>query len=220
MKYNQAMFRPSILLFGLFCSLFLTSCANQGKSPVPTQANPTPTLVQSAVTLTNVPLPTATPSLPPTPSFTPLPSATLTMAPSATTVSTQTALPPTPTITKTKSLPFSAQVLRVWSYQNKKEYVSNEGFLLAVYLKNTGTESWGPGYQLRYTGQTNDGFITVQPVVDLTVIVPPGGKVEFDMWAFASETLGPDTWFFSLFDEKGKIIPGSQADFSLIAIHN
>jgi Ig-like domain from next to BRCA1 gene len=99
-------------------------------------------------------------------------------------------------------------------------FIANERFTLAIYLKNTGTITWQPGYQLKFTQLTNGGDITVQPQADLTVPVAPGGKVEFDLWAFGSETLGDHTWFFELFTDNGKAVPGSNCSFTFTMIHN
>ena len=87
-------------------------------------------------------------------------------------------------------------------------------------MKNTGTIAWEPGYQLRFVRLTNGGDITVQPKADLTTEVKPGGKVEFDLWAFGSETLGDHTWYFDLFTPGGEKVPGSDATYTFTMIHN
>ncbi len=114
----------------------------------------------------------------------------------------------------------SAKVLRVWSFSNTTVYIANVGFTLAIYMQNTGSRTWTPGYQLRFVGLTNGGDVTVQPSQDLTVEVKPGGKVEFDLWAFGSEMLGEHTWYFQLFTADGKKVPGSQCSFTFTMIHN
>jgi hypothetical protein len=154
-------------------------------------------------------LPTATPTQAPT--ATPIPTATETLASTASETASPvpTAIPPA----------LSADVLKIWSYANTTVYIANHGFTLAIYMKNTGTITWKPGYQLRFTGLTNGGDVTVQPVQDLTVEVKPGGKVEFDLWAFGSETLGDHTWYFQLFTADGKKVPGSQCSFTFTMIH-
>ena len=228
MKNPIAIIHRSILLMSLCSGLFLAGCSSQATLPTATLVIPTNTLIPPTPTMTDTALPSATSTLQPTSTFTPLPSATFTLLPSATftlvptatTVPTSTRKPPTATKVPTSPLPLSAQVLKVWTYQNKNTFIANEGFLLAVYMKNTGKSTWDLGFQLRYTGQTDGGDITVQPVVNIPKEVKPGDKVEFDMWAFGSEKLGPNTMFFSLFDGNNKVVPGSQAEYSYTALHN
>jgi hypothetical protein len=146
---------------------------------------------------------TVTPTLP-APSLTPLPP---TLTPTVT---------PTPTST---SPALAAQVLKVWTYPSTKtEYHGNEGFGIAIYMKNTGSTAWEPGFQLKLTAHTGPGEITVQTVADLTVIVPPGGKVEFDLWGFGSEHPGQHTYTFKLFTNYGNPVYGSDALFAFTAI--
>jgi len=89
---------------------------------------------------------------------------------------------------------------------------------LAIYLKNTGTQTWEPGYKLKLVKHVGVGEVTVQPEMDLTVEVPSGGKVEFDLWAFGSEHYGLHTWYFQLYSQYGEPIAGSQATYSFTAI--
>ena len=207
-------------------SFVLASCsgpASLSATPAPTQvvptlaASPTNTPFSPA---TQVPPPTTTATSLPTVTQAPSPTATSTSLPTATLVPSETPVPATPTRVNTQPPPLSAQVLKVWTYSNQTVFIANQGFSLAIYLKNTGNITWQPGYQLKFTGLTNGGDITVQPQQDLTVAVAPGGKIEFDLWAFGSETLGDHTWFFELFTDTGKAVPGSGCSFTFTMIHN
>jgi hypothetical protein len=217
MKINLNSFFEKMLILVLLSST-LAACSSAVLTPVATQtAEPTSTSTVAA-TPTNQPTVPVTPSLAATATLspiataTPVPTATETLIPTA----TQTASP-TPTATPP---PLAAEVLKVWSFSDNTVYIANVGFTLGIYMKNTGAITWEPGYQLRFVGLTNGGDITVQPVADLTVEVRPGGKVEFDLWAFGSETLGEHTWYFQLFTANGKKVPGSECSFTFTMIHN
>ncbi len=150
------------------------------------------------------------------------PSATPTQAPSAT--PTATPLPPTltPTVTLTPTptqFPVSAELLGVWTYPSSKtQYSANEGFGIAIYLKNTGTEAWVPGYQLKLVSHVGPEEVTVQQSINLTVTVLPGGKVEFDLWGFGSEHAGKHTYTFKLYSNWGIAVMGGVAVFTYTAI--
>jgi len=203
-----------MLIMAVVASL-LAGCSGVAATLVATQP-PAVTVV-----LTLPASPTSQPTLPatstpaPAPTSTLFPTATETLAPTPT--QTASVARPHPTAIKP---PLSANVLKVWSYSNTTVYIANVGFTLAIYMQNTGTNPWEPGYQLRFTGLTNGGDVTVQPEQDLTLEVKPGGKVEFDLWAFGSETLGDHTWYFQLFTNEGKEVPGSECSFTFTMIHN
>ena len=145
--------------------------------------------------------------------------------PSATPVPpTNTPLPPTdtptptiePTITVTEAPALSAQFLYAVTYpENKRVYVPNEEFGLALGFQNTGTITWPPGCLIRITGF--QGEITVQQDGSLSVGVEPGKKGEFNLWAYGSETLGPHTWYFQIYTPNGVPIPGGVGSFSYVS---
>ncbi len=154
------------------------------------------------------------PSPTPPPTSTPLPTATATLEPTATPAVTNTpAMTDTPVPTDTPVVMVSAQVLYTTTYpENRREYVPNELFSLAVGVKNTGTIPWGPGYTMKLV--SFEGEVTCAPEVVLGKGVDPGAKAEFDFWAFGSETLGKHVWNFQLYNAAGGAIPGGYASFS------
>ena len=204
------------ILIVLVCSA-LAGCATV--TPIP----PTPAPTQDPATLVAIMVstiyadmtaqallnPSATPS--PQPTATPLPPTATPLPPTLT---------PTASLTPTPTPPeLSAETLNVWTYPSAKtEYQGNEGFGLAIYLKNTGTAAWEPGYQLRLTGHSGDGEVTVQATANLTKTIYPNGKVEFDLWAFGSEHPGKHTFTFQLFTSYGKPVAGSQVTYTYTAI--
>ena len=96
--------------------------------------------------------------------------------------------------------------------------MGNEGFGLAIYLKNTGSLAWDTGYQLRLTGHVGPGEVTMQTSDALDETVVTGGKVEFDLWAFGSEHPGQHTYTFQLFSSSGEPVPGSKVSYTFTAI--
>ncbi len=156
---------------------------------------------------------------PPESTPTPVPSASATLAlPSATPI--LPTLTPTLTLTPTATQPpVSAELLGVWTYPSSKtDYSGNEGFGIAISLKNTGSEAWLPGYQLKLVSHIGPEEVTVQSSANLAVAVPPGGKVEFDLWAFGSEHPGKHTYTFKLFSNYGIAVAGGVATFTYTAI--
>jgi hypothetical protein len=196
----------------ILVSSFLGGCSTPTAAPLPTQ-DPA-TLVAAAVNtlsaqMTEVALrnPTATT----VPTNTPLP--------------TQTPIPPTPTPAQPTLTPtaiattapaISAKFLSAGTFPvNKFEYKPNEKFGLAVRYLNTGTTAWQPGYLLKLVNF--QGEITVQTELELGQAIDPGKPVEFDLWAFGSETLGRHIWYFQLFTPQGVAVPGGSAVFSYTA---
>ncbi len=201
----------AVLLYGL------VGCSTATPSPaVPTQD---PTAIMQSALQTAVadvteearknPSPTPTQTETALPTQTPLPSPTATEAPTATPSITDT---PTPTNTPT-ALPLSARALYTTTFpENKREYVPNEKFSLAIGFQNTGSVSWGGGYYVKMVGF--EGEATVQQEVSTDKNVAPGGKIEFDLWAYGSETLGKHVWYFQLFTGSGVPVTGGYASFS------
>jgi len=151
-------------------------------------ANPTATPVPP----TETPQPTETP-VPPTPTSS-TPEATATSAP-------------------TQAPAVSAQALYTATFpDNKKEYIPNEDFSLALGFKNTGSVNWDPGTKIKLVGFK--GEVTCQPEQELSKGVEPGAKIEFDLWAFGSETLGEHIWYFQLYNAQGIAIPGGYISFT------
>ncbi len=107
----------------------------------------------------------------------------------------------------------------MWTYPSSKtEYRGNEGFSIAIYLRNTGSKAWEPGYQLKLVRHIGPEEVTVQSSAKLKVTVPPAGAVEFDLWAFGSETPGKQTYIFKLFTVYGFPVTGSEASISFTSI--
>lgn len=204
-----SLYRFAILV--LLQSALLVSCS---PTPVPTLA-PTQdpaTLVAVAVRTISAqytaealahPSATAvipTPSL--TPTETPVPATSTPVAPTA-----------TPEATATTQPAVSAQALYTTTTpENKREYIPNEKFTLALGFKNTGTVAWAAGSKVKLVSYK--GEVTVNPEVTTDKAVAPGDKVEFDLWAFGSETLGQHTWYFQLYSSQGVPVPGGAIAFS------
>ena len=167
------------------------------------------------------------------PSATPLPSAT--MLPTATPLPTSTPLPtatpepsatPTPAATNTPeqtatftTAPLAAQALYTTTYPgNKRKYLPNEGFGLALGFQNVGSVTWEPGYYVKIVGF--QGEVTVQQELATNQTVKPGGKIEFDLWAFGSETITTHVWYFQLFTPQGNPVPGGYISFTYDSITN
>ncbi len=208
MKINLH-FLPLLWISIILASSTLVGCATQTSvpSPILTQDPVTPVAPQvktldDQITVTPQPDPTAASSL--LPAATPYPP-TLTSTVTSTATSTRPAL--------------AVEVLNVWTYPSTKTgYHGNEGFGIAIYLKNTGSATWEPGYRLKLTGHKGPAEITVQVSADLTVAVPQDGKVEFDLWGFGSETAGKQEYTYKLFTGDGIVVTGSEATVSFTSL--
>lgn len=164
---------------------------------------------QALLNPTATPLPTNTP-VPPTP--TPLPP-TPTLEPAAATQQAQ----PTTAPTEGAVGGLSAKFLYSTTYPgNKREYLPNETFSLAMGFENNGTVDWEPGMRLQITGF--EGEITVQQDAKLENGVPAGGKAEFNLWAYGSETITTHTWYFQIVTPSGSVIPGGYGSFTYTSI--
>jgi hypothetical protein len=142
------------------------------------------------------------------PSATPIPP---TNTPEPPTLTPTPAVSPTPSATEAP--PLSAQFLYAATYpENKRDYVPNEKYGLALGFLNNGTITWEAGYRLKIANYK--GEITVQPEVELGQAIAPGQKVEFNLWAFGSEMLGEHTWYFQLYTSQGVPVPGGVGVFT------
>lgn len=150
------------------------------------------------------------------------PSATPTTAPTATQPPTATPVPPTATPSKpldtatpvaTKAPAVSGQGLYAATYpESKNTYIPNEKFGLALGFKNTGTTDWAPGTVVKLV--SFKGEVTVQTETSSNQGVKPGEKIEYNLWAFGSETLGQHTWYFQVYSNQGYPIPGASIAFT------
>jgi hypothetical protein len=211
MKSSYTIHSNFFLFVALSFSL-LVGCT-QAPMPVPTQDQST--IVAAVVETINVqntqaallnptktPLPTKT-QIPPTATSIP-----------ATGTPTETIVP---SETATQQPAYSASLLYVVSYpENKREYVGNERFGIALGFRNTGTTAWEPGTNVKLVSYT--GEVTVQLEASINTSVPPGEKVEFDFWAFGSEWYGDHTFVFQLYNNQGLAIPGGYATFTYTSV--
>lgn len=193
-------------------SILLSGCASPTPSVAPT-IDPATFVAQAVETLSaqitdealRNPSPTATLA----PSATPVPpTATATFAPPTATVTP--AVTSTPTATQAPAL--LAQFLYGATYpENKRVYVPNEEFGLALGFQNTGSVTWEQGYTLKIVDF--EGEITVQQEAVMGKAVAPGEKYEFNLWAFGSETLGQHVWYFQMYTAAGGPVPGGMGVF-------
>ncbi len=202
-----------LLALALFSSL-LAGCSAANSTPAATAA-PTQdqaTIVAAAVNTLSAQM-TEQALRNPTATFTPQPTATATVVPTDTPVPATPTLSTPSTATATQAPALSAQALYAGTFPNSKnKYQPNEKFGLALGFKNTGTVPWEPGFKVKITGFK--GEITVQQEAELGKAVAPGDKVEFDLWAFGSETLGTHIWYFQLYNRNGAAVPGGAISFT------
>ncbi len=205
--------RPNFLAILLVFSFLVTGCTPQDSVLNPTQDQST--IVASVVETVNA---QNTQDAAQKPSPTLLPTATM-IPPTATLVPpTETPTQTTqPTETPTEQPAYSALLLYVVSYpENKREYVGNESFNIALGFRNTGTVTWEAGTTVKlfsYTGEP-----TVQLEASISKSVPPGEKAEFNFWAFGSEWYGDHTFVFQLYSSQGFTIPGGYATFTYTSV--
>jgi hypothetical protein len=199
------------LPFFIFIALTFGGCKPVTETVVPTMNQET--LVAAVVQTVNAQNteqsllnPTATAS------STPIP-ATLT-SPPPTETPTETLIPSdTPTVQPA----YSAAVIYVVAYpEDKREYVGNERFSIALGFRNTGTQTWEAGTNVKLVSFT--GEVTVQVETSVNKTVAPGEKVEFNLWAFGSEMYGDHTFAFQLFTSTGLAIPGGYATFTYTSV--
>ncbi len=195
---NRTWFAASLLIV----SVVLFGCTPQATPPVPTVdenaivAAAVETLAaQMTSEAINNPSPTPLPTSTPVPSATPLPP---TESPAATLAPTQA---------PTQAAALSAQFVYVVTFpENKRIYVPNEEYGVALGFENTGTIVWNSGYYVKLVDYKGEVTIQTQLAVDKSA--KPGERIEFDLWAFGSETLGQHTFVYQLYTETGIAVPG------------
>lgn len=214
---TSSYYMSRFLLIVMILSTLLAGCTPAAPTPAPTID--TSNLIAAAVETisaqqtreallnpTNTPQPTAT--QPPTATNTPnLPSATPTLA--------VTLTPVPPTNTPAPAISALAQYQATYPV-NKREYLPNEKFSLAIGFKNTGSVAWDSSYTLKIVSFV--GEVTVQQEAVLGKTVNPGEKGEFNMWAFGSETITQHTWYFQMYTSSGLPVPGGYSGFTYQSI--
>lgn len=146
--------------------------------------NPSPTVTQTpTATQTNTPEPTAT--FLPTNTFT-----------------------PEPTVAK-----LAAKLLSIGTFPERKTaFTPNERFSLAVSFENTGNVPWYPGTTLKLTG-IDGAYVTVQTEAKTDRQVNPGERIEFALWAYGSEDMSFQRFYFQMYSDYGGVINGGSAVF-------
>jgi hypothetical protein len=195
----------------LIISSFLAGCTATTPTPLPTVDQVE--IVAAAVGTISAQMTDEAirnPSPTPLPTQTPIPP-TLTLFPPTETPSVE------PTQTATTAAALSAQLRYVTTFpDDKRVYIPNEEYGLALGFENTGTVTWEAGSYVKLI--SFKGEVTVQTELKTDKAVKPGEKVEFALWAFGSETLGDHTFVFQLFTSQGLAIPGGYATYSYKAV--
>jgi hypothetical protein len=205
--------KSKFLVFLLIFGSILAGCTSPAAPLVPTVdegaivAAVVETInVQNTTEALNNPSPTPKPTetqIPPSP--TPIP---------ATKTPTETAQP---SATPTQITSISAKLMYVVAYpENKRSYVGNERFGIAIGFQNTGTITWEPGSYVKLV--SNNGEITVQLEAFVNKAVAPGEKAEYDHWAYGSEWYGDHTFVFQLYNSQGLPISGGYASFTYTSV--
>ena len=137
---------------------------------------------------------------------------------------TSTPLPPTetpaftvePTQAATLAPALSALLRYVTTFpEDKRVYIPNEEYGLALGFENTGTVTWEAGTYVKLI--SFKGEVTVQTELSIDKAVKPGERVEFALWAFGSETLGDHTFVFQMYTPSGLAVSGGYATYSYVA---
>lgn len=161
---------------------------------------------QNTIEALNNPSPTPFPTLTPLPpSPTPIP---VTETPTVTSV---------PSETPTHTASISAKLLYVVAYpEDKRSYVGNERFGIAIGFQNTGTVTWEQGSYVKLI--SNTGEVTVQLEAFVNKAVASGEKAEYNHWAYGSEWYGDHTFVFQLYNSQGLPISGGYATFTYTSV--
>lgn len=207
---NQNHVRIFLAIFSFFV---LSRCSPQNQISLPTMDQST--IVAAVVETVNA---QNTQNAYLIPSETPLPTETI-IPPTATLIlSTETPTQtPQPTETPTEQLAYSAILQYVAAYpEDKREYVGNERFGIAIGFLNSGTITWESGSVVRLVSYSGEPTVQLEAVIPRAV--PPGDKVEFNFWAFGSEWYGDHTFIFQLYNSQGLSIPGGYATFTYTSV--
>ena len=203
----------SLFLLSIFLGFFASSCAPQPNTMPPeiNQAEIIDAVVQT-LNAQNTQVALLQPSNTPAPTQTPIPPSP-TPVPNTPTVT----ITSEPTNTPTQEVAISASVVYVVSYpENKREYVGNESFGIALGFLNTGTTTWEAGSKVKLVSYNGEPTVQLETTVDKAVA--PGERVEFNLWAFGSEWYGDHTFVFQLFTAQGLAIPGGYATFTYTSV--
>jgi len=199
----------SIVALFLMISSLLAGCT----SPSPTSA---PTLDQAVIVAAAVETISAqltdtairNPSPTPLPTQTPVPPTVTPLPPTET-----PAITAEPTQAPTQAAALSAKLRYVTTFpEDKRIYIPNEEYGLALGFENTGTVIWEAGSYVKL--MSFKGEVTVQTQLSIDKAVAPGERVEFALWAFGSETLGDHSFVYQLFTSQGLAIPGGYATYA------
>lgn len=206
-----------IATFLLISASFLIGCTSPASNAAPTMDDSA--IIAAAVETLGAQMTSdalSNPSPTPLPTLTPLPPTATPVPPTATPEAT---LEPTavPTLAPTQAPALSAKLLYVVTFpENKRIYVPNEKYGLALGFENTGTVTWAAGSTVRLT--SFKGEITIQKELSIDKAVKPGEKVEFDLWVFGSETLGYHEFIYQLYTMDGIAISGGVAVYSYTSV--
>ena len=122
-----------------------------------------------------------------------------------------------PTSTPTQESFYSASLQYVVSYpENKREYVGNESFNIAIGYLNSGTITWEAGSTVKLVSYIGEPTVQLEATIDR--VVRPGEKIEFNFWAFGSEWYQDHTFIFQLYTAQGLAIPGGYATFTYTSV--
>ncbi|MHB8135580.1 MAG: hypothetical protein ACYDH1_15320 [Anaerolineaceae bacterium] len=198
-----------IVVFFLIISNLIIACTSATPSVVPTLDQAV--IVAAAVeTISAQMTDTAirNPSPTPLPTQTPIPPTATPLPPTETPANTQE-----PTLAPTQATALSAKLRYVTTFpEDKRIYIPNEEYGLALGFENTGTIIWEAGSYVKL--MSFKGEVTVQTQLSVDKAVAPGERVEFALWAFGSETLGDHSFVYQLFTSQGLAIPGGYATYA------
>ncbi|PKN84257.1 MAG: hypothetical protein CVU46_14720 [Chloroflexi bacterium HGW-Chloroflexi-8] len=198
-----------IVVFFLIISNLIIACTSAPPSVVPTLDQAV--IVAAAVeTISAQMTDTAirNPSPTPLPTQTPIPPTATPLPPTETPANTQE-----PTLAPTQAAALSAKLRYVTTFpEDKRIYIPNEEYGLALGFENTGTIIWEAGSYVKL--MSFKGEVTVQTQLSVDKAVAPGERVEFALWAFGSETLGDHSFVYQLFTSQGLAIPGGYATYA------
>jgi len=202
-----------VLIKIVFVTFIISSLLAGCTSPSPTSA---PTLDQAVIVAAAVETISAqltdtairNPSPTPLPTQTPVPPTVTPLPPTET-----PAITAEPTQAPTQAAALSAKLRYVTTFpEDKRIYIPNEEYGLALGFENTGTVIWEAGSYVKL--MSFKGEVTVQTQLSIDKAVAPGERVEFALWAFGSETLGDHSFVYQLFTSQGLAIPGGYATYA------